>query len=168
MKLGALLHVGCGGAPIPEWADGKYDEVRLDVCEDHQPDILASMTDMGSIGPFDAIHSSHCLEHLMPHEVGIALNEFHRVLKPGGFAVVFVPDLEDARPTEDVLFDAPCGPVTGLDLMYGLRWTLPTHPYMAHRTGFTQATLSKALTDTGFKAVVQRMDNFNLMAIAVK
>ena len=79
-----------------------------------------------------------------------------------------MPDLEDARPTEDVLFTAPCGPVTGLDLMYGLRWMLPTHPYMAHHTGFTQATLTKALSDAGFKAVVQRMEHFNLMAIAVK
>lgn len=168
MTLGSLLHVGCGGEPIPEWADGKYKEIRLDLDPTHSPDIVASMTDMGEIGEFDAIHSSHCLEHLMPHEVGVALSEFHRVLKPKGFAVIFVPDLEDVRATNDVLFVAPCGPVAGLDLIYGLRSLLHVMPYMAHRTGFTQATLSMALTDAGFTAVVQRMDNYNLMAIAAK
>jgi SAM-dependent methyltransferase len=165
----SLLHVGCGGDSLPEWAQGKYKEVRLDISSDNQPDILASMTDMGEIGTYDAIHCSHALEHLMPHEVNVALKEFHRVLNPGGFAVVFVPDLEDVKATEDVLFVAPCGPITGLDLLYGLRSLLEVMPYMAHRTGFTSETLRKAFTDAGFGSVeVQRLDNYNLMAIAAK
>jgi ubiquinone/menaquinone biosynthesis C-methylase UbiE len=169
MSLGSLLHVGCGGEPMPEWAVGKYLEVRLDVSADHQPDILASMTDMGDIGEFDAIHCCHALEHLVPHEVALALSEFQRVLKPGGFALVFVPDLQGVKATEDVLFTAPCGPVAGLDLMYGLRRLLPTMPYMAHRTGFVQDTLSAAFKAAGFSRVVtQRLENYNLMAAAVK
>ena len=138
-----LLHVGCGGESAPEWAIGKYKEVRLDISPDNDPDILASMVDMGNIGTFDAIHCSHALEHLMPHEVDQAIKEFHRVLNPGGFAVVFVPDLQDVEATEDVLFEAPCGPIAGLDLMYGLRKLLPVMPYMAHRTGFVKETLEK-------------------------
>jgi len=169
MSLGSLLHVGCGGEPMPEWAVGKYQEVRLDVSEDHQPDVLASMTEMGDIGEFDAIHCSHALEHLVPHEVPTALGEFLRVLKPGGFAVVFVPDLQDVKATEDVLFTAPCGPVTGLDLLYGLRRLLPEMPYMAHRTGFVQDTLAAAFKSAGFSRVsTQRLENYNLMAVAIK
>jgi len=169
MSLGSLLHVGCGGEPMPEWAVGKYQEVRLDVSPDHQPDVLASMTEMGDIGGFDAIHCSHALEHLVPHEVPTALGEFLRVLKPGGFAVVFVPDLQDVKATEDVLFTAPCGPVTGLDLLYGLRRLLPEMPYMAHRTGFVQDTLAAAFKAAGFSRVsTQRLENYNLMAVAVK
>lgn len=164
-----LLHVGCGGESIPEWADGKYQEIRLDISEDHSPDIVASMVNMGDIGKYDAIHCSHALEHLVPHEAAIAAKEFHRVLNDGGFAVVFVPDLEDVKATEDVLFIAPCGPVTGLDLIYGLRSLLPVMPYMAHRTGFIQSTLKNTFIDAGFSSVVvERLDNYNLMCIAAK
>lgn len=169
MPMGSLLHVGCGGEPIPEWAQGHFDEVRLDIDDRHSPDIVASMTDMGDIGPFDAVYSSHSLEHLYPHDVDTALREFHRVLDDKGFAVIFVPDLEDVRPTEDVLLNAPCGPITGLDMIYGLRSLLPIQPHMAHHTGFTSDTLRAALERAGFSSVVvQRMENYNLMAIAAK
>ncbi len=84
MKEGLLLHVGCGGDPIPEWAVGRYKEVRLDISPNNQPDILASMADMGDIGTYDAIHCSHALEHLVPHEGDAALREFVRVLNLKG------------------------------------------------------------------------------------
>lgn len=169
MSQGLLLHVGCGGDPLPEWAAEKYAEIRLDISPDHNPHVCASMTDMGAIGEFDAIHCSHALEHLMPHEVPLALSEFHRALRPGGFAVIFVPDLEDVAATEDVLFTAPCGEVTGLDLLYGLRKLLPVMPHMAHRTGFVAGTIAAALHAAKFANVsVQRLENYNLMAIAVK
>ena len=167
--MGSLLHVGCGGEPIPDWAQGKYVEVRLDIDERHAPDIVASMTDMGDIGPFNVIYSSHSLEHLYPHDVDTALREFHRVLDDGGFAVILVPDLEDVRPTEDVILNAPCGPITGLDMIYGLRSALANQPHMAHRTGFTSDTLRAALERAGFSGVlVQRMNHYNLMAVASK
>lgn len=169
MEQGVLLHVGCGGAPIPEWADGRFSEVRLDVSEDNSPDIVASMTAMGDIGEFDAIHCSHALEHLHAYEVEKALAEFLRVLKPGGYAVIFVPDLEDVKATDEVLYTAPCGPMTGLDLIYGLRSLIEQMPYMAHKTGFTLETMTKALSKAGFsRCHVKRLENYNLMAVAIK
>jgi len=169
MDKGVLLHVGCGGAPIPEWADGHFSEVRLDVDDAHSPDVVASMTAMGDIGEFDAIHCCHSLEHLHPYEVDRALLEFKRVLKPGGYAVIIVPDLEDVQATEEVLYVAPCGPMTGLDLIYGYRPLLEQMPYMAHKTGFTAVTMTSALTKAGFSRYsVRRLDCYNLMAVAVK
>lgn len=169
MVKGSLLHVGCGGDPIPEWAQDKFNEVRFDISPDHNPDIVGCMVNMGSIGPFDAIHCSHALEHLMPYEVPVALKEFYRVLNPDGFAVVFVPDLEDVRATEEVLFNAPGGPITGLDLIYGLRKVLDQMPYMAHRTGFVSSTFEQAFRQAGFTRVtIKRLDNYNLMGIAAK
>lgn len=167
--MGSLLHVGCGYDSMPEWAIGKYAEVRLDISPETQPDIVASMVEMGEIGEYECINCSHALEHLSPHDVPVALSEFLRVLKPRGFAVIAVPDLEDVKATEEILFEAPCGPIAGLDLIYGYRKALPTQPYMAHRTGFTQRTLHEALMGAGFaNVVVQRMPHYNLLAIAAK
>jgi SAM-dependent methyltransferase len=169
MSMGSLLHVGCGGDSMPEWAVGKFNEVRLDICEDVRPDIVASMTDMGDIGQFDVLYCSHALEHLFPHDVQTALGEFRRVLKDGGFAIVFVPDLEDIKASEETLFDSPCGPISGMDLIYGKRDAVEIQPYMAHHTGFTAVTLQREFEQAGFGSVtVRRMPSYNLMAVASK
>ena len=39
---------------------------------------------------FDFLHSSHCLEHMA--DVDIALGNWIRVVKPGGFLIITVPD----------------------------------------------------------------------------
>lgn len=152
---------------MPEWAQGKYVETRLDISPDHAPDIVASMTDMGDIGGFDAVYCSHALEHLVPHEADQALREFRRVLKPGGVAIILVPDLEGVSATDEVLFEAPCGPVAGLDLIYGLRTLLHVMPHMAHRTGFVSETMMAAIERAGMTvASIQRLPHYNLLAVA--
>lgn len=167
-KSPSLLHVGCGGDPLPEWLN-KYHEIRLDIDEAHKPDVVADMRDLPDIGKFDLIYCSHALEHLSPHEVVPALEGFHRVLNDGGSVVLFVPDLEDVSATDDVLFNAPAGPITGLDLIYGYRKMLKDKPYMAHKTGFTAKTLHNALTEAGFKKVaVSRLSDYAMMGAAVK
>lgn len=164
----SLLHVGCGGSPLPEWLQG-YKETRLDISPDCKPDIVANMLDMGDIGTFDAILSIHSFEHLYPHEVKQALAEFRRVLNDGGVLMVFVPDLEGVHATEDVLFEAPCGSITGLDLIYGHRELIETMPYMAHHNGFTSKTLHDTLTNNGFsKVAVTRLSNYDMMGAAIK
>jgi len=165
---GVLLHVGCGSAPKPDTFE-QYEEVRLDISPQYQPDILASMIDMGDIGPFDALYSCHSLEHLYPHEVPVAAREFHRVLNEGGTAVVVVPDLEGVQPTEEPLYESKAGPVCGLDLFYGMARLIPGSPYMAHHSGFIASTLQAVLEEAGFaKVETRRLDNYNLMAMAVK
>lgn len=160
----SLLHVGCGGDPKPEWAT-EYTEIRLDIDGSHNPHIVASMTDMGEIGEFDAIYCAHALEHLTPADGDKALSEFIRVLKPGGFAMMLVPDLEDVKATDEVILQAPCGPITGLDMIYGLR----DMPFMAHQTGFVKATLDKVLKKAGFsKWSTSRLSNYNLIGVGVK
>lgn len=164
-----ILHVGCGGERLPAEVAGV--ETRLDISPDHSPDIVGSMTDMPMVpdGSFDGVYSSHSVEHLYPHEVTRALAEFHRVLAPGGAAIIIVPDLEDVKPTEDVLYDCPCGPMTGLDLIYGYRRLLADMPHMAHHTGFTRDTMKAALEAAGFAHIVtRRCSDYNLLAVAVK
>jgi SAM-dependent methyltransferase len=163
-----LLHAGCGRTAKPDWADA-YDEVRLDIDPEVQPDIVASLTDLGDIGPFDAAYLSHCLEHFYPHEVPQVLAELKRVLKPGGFLVVVVPDLQGIEPTEDVVYVSPGGPVCGLDMIYGGGRLIQMSRYMAHHCGFVRATLQEVMERAGFdRCSVERIGGFNLLAAAVR
>ena len=76
----------------PSWR-----EVRIDIDPDACPDIVGSITDMRADllnGSFDAIWSSHSIEHLRTDEVPAAMAEFRRILKSDGFALITCPDLE--------------------------------------------------------------------------
>ena len=153
---------------MPDYLN-RYEETRLDIDAQHQPDVLASITDMGDIGQYDALYCAHALEHLYPHECEQALAEFLRILKPGGAAVIFVPDLEDVTPDETVLFHSQAGDITGLDLIYGHRKQIKDNPHMAHKNGFVKKTLEKSLNNAGFKTVmVARHEHYNLSAVALK
>jgi len=172
-----VLHAGAGFAGLPPWlVEGEKDveEVRLDIDPVCEPDVVGSLTDLGDIGEFDRIYCSHCLEHLHSDEVQVALKEFYRVLKPGGSAVINVPDLEGVRPTKEVLYISVGGlPITGLDILFGYRGVTKAHPYMMHRTGFISETFQEELENAGFsKVTVRRMnqsyESYNLMGVVTK
>jgi tetratricopeptide (TPR) repeat protein len=161
------------------FGDRHWREIRLGPDPASQPDILASITDMRGVADesADAVHASHAIEHLFPHEVSLALREVHRVLKPDGFLVIQVPDLQEVArhvaegKLEDPLYMSPVGPIAPLDILYGHRPSLASAPaFTAPRTGFTAATLGVALVGAGFPAaVVQREpDAFRLTAIAFR
>ena len=166
----SVLHVGCG-APNAEtlhraFRGPEWREVRLDIDPGAQPDIVASMADMPEVesGTYDALYSSHNIEHLFAHEVPTALGEFARVLKPDGFALITCPDLQSiaalvARDKlEDTAYVSPAGPIAAIDMLYGLRSAVARGNFhMAHRTGFTAKTLGNALIANGFtRAIVER------------
>ncbi len=110
------------------------------------------------------MYSSHNIEHLYAHEVPVALREMHRVLKPTGFLLITLPDLQEvARHVaegrlDEALYMSPMGPIAPLDILFGHRPSLEKgNMFMAHRTGFTGGTLAAALIDVGFAAaIVQR------------
>ncbi len=161
---GTFLHIGCGpkheGADtLPHWAKGCI-ETRLDIDPDAKPDIVASMTDLGDIGPFDIVYSSHTLEHLYPHEVETALSEQYRVLRDGGGFMCVVPDLEGVLATEDIIYESFSGPICGLDMIYGKSSFIKNSRHMAHHCGFVSSTLRRAVEDAGFiKVTTTRMKN---------
>ncbi|PWW44451.1 class I SAM-dependent methyltransferase [Melaminivora alkalimesophila] len=179
-----LLHVGCGpqrknsttrGFDTDEW-----QELRLDIDESVQPDIIGSMTDMAAVpdGSVDAIFSSHNIEHLYAHEVPQALQEFLRVLKPEGFAVITCPDLQSVcalvaqgKLVQPAYHTALGLPIAPLDILYG--WRLPMaegNLHMAHRCGFTEKVLRDTLLGAGFGSVgtLSRPECFDLWAVASK
>lgn len=179
-----FLHVGCGpkrqdgttrGFASPEWR-----ELRLDIDASVAPDFVGTMTDMADVKDesVDALFSSHNIEHLFPHEVPLALAEFRRVVKPGGFVVITCPDLQSvcALVAEDKLTDAayvsPAGPIAPIDILYGHRDSMARgNTFMAHRCGFTKQVLTGTLQAAGFELVVPlRREHpfYDLWAIAAK
>lgn len=166
-----VLHIGAGGSGIPKPYFENFAPVTLDIEPRCQPDIVASMTDMSCIPDesFEAIYTAHTLEHVYPHEVRPCLWDMHRILKPGGVLLVVVPNLENVRATEDVLYMSPSGPITGLDMIYGHHKMVEESPFMAHKCGFIPSTLRGAIESIGFKDVsVTADDCFNLNALARK
>jgi SAM-dependent methyltransferase len=152
-----------------EWQRQGYKLTRLDIEPSTNPDILASMVDMGDIGTFEAIFCCHALEHLYPHEVPRALKEFYRVLEPGGCVIIFVPDLEDVAPTEDAITIWGTMKICGLHLYYGDAAQIEAYPYMAHHCGFVEKTLRGTLEKAGFSRVeTKRHPSFNLAATGHK
>lgn len=161
-----ILHVGCGKQPLPEFLPG-YQEVRMDIDPECNPDIVASLTDMGDIGEFDAIYGSHVLEHFYLHDARKVMSECHRVLRPNGYVIMIVPNLKNVQPTKEVVYDSPAGPVTGLDMFYGMDSMVERNPYMAHKTGFYPETLAEVFGM--FSHVrVKDLTNYNLMGLGVK
>ena len=175
-----VLHVGCGvhtPDKLHETFRGPgWREVRLDINPAVNPDVLASITDMREVASasFDALYSSHNLEHLHPHEVPLALAEFKRVIKPYGFALITVPDLQQvaefiaADKAEEPILMTNKGPIAPLDVLYGFRPFLANgNLFMAHNFGFTASTLRAALAEAGFRDyAVERDGEFNLWATA--
>jgi SAM-dependent methyltransferase len=164
-----VLSVGAGTQELIEWIGEGYKVITLDIEPRTNPDILGSMTNMGDIGPYDAVFCCHALEHLYPHEVTWAITEFYRVLKPGGKVVIMVPDLEDVRPNEDTLYLAGGIAVSGLHLYYGDPTQIEEFPYMAHHCGFVAETLQKAIGLAPFELIeTKRLPNYNLLGVGVK
>lgn len=176
-----FLHVGCGHSRKAQTTAGfrsdAWDEVRLDIDPSVAPDVVGTLTDMAAVATasVDAVFSSHNIEHLYPHEVPLALAEFKRVLKPGGFAVITCPDLQpvaaliaDDRLT-DTAYVSPAGPITPLDILFGHRASMQRgNLFMAHHCGFTRKVLAATLQAAGFGMVAARSrpEALDLWAVA--
>lgn len=174
-----LLHVGCGQTRrLPEvFQSNEWKEIRLDIDPAVEPHIVADVAYMSAVDSrtIDAVWSSHNLEHLETHAVPAALREMRRVLKPHGFLMLHMPDLETLAELivqgklETVMYESPAGPITPLDMLFGHGRSLSKgNHYMAHRTGFTQERLGRLLLEAGFsQARVLRGNSYDLWAVAV-
>lgn len=177
-----LLHVGCGPKSPHRlhavFRDPRvWDEVRLDLDPKVVPDIICSTVDMRRLvasASFDAVWSSHNLEHLFDHEVLLALAEFRRVLKPGGYLLLRCPDLLAIVETiarsglEHPAYMSPAGPIAPLDMLFGHRPSIAQgNRFMAHHTGFSDARLGRLLLEAGFaEALTKCASNYDLWAVA--
>ena len=181
ISLKRVLNAGSGSYAAhklhPVFAREVWQEIRLDVDPQAKPDVVSSITDMrSSVAPqsFDAIWSSHSLEHLYAHEVPLALAEFKRVLKPDGFALITSPDLEAVASLildhglDHVAYTSPAGPITPHDMLFGHSTSIARGQlYMAHKTGFTCASLGRRFIDAGFPIVLVKREGLALWALGL-
>lgn len=79
---GDVLDVGCGPDPIKLPPPARVTGWDI---PDGDAQYLASIPD----GKFDAVVSSHCLEHMV--DVPTSLKNWSRVLKEGGYMLIYVP-----------------------------------------------------------------------------
>ena len=172
-----LLHVGAGSSTpdkLPK-VFKDYHEVRLDIDPRCKPDIVSSMTRMKLVddNSVDAIWCSHALEHLANHEVQPTLREWRRVLKDDGFALMTMPDLQQAAKMiadgrlMETIYESPVGPITPLDIVFGHSSSIETGKVnMQHRTGFTLKRLKSELEDAKFMTCEVWRVKINLWPIA--
>ena len=79
------LHLGCGPTKLEGW-------VNIDFDPDLNPDVVADVRNLPyEEDSVEEIYASHLLEHFGYEEP--VLEEWHRVLKPGGNITVIVPDV---------------------------------------------------------------------------
>jgi SAM-dependent methyltransferase len=174
-----VLNAGSGpirlGALHEGFRSSNWTEVRLDIDVRTAPDIVASVTDLRGVvadASFDAVWSSHSVEHLHAHEVVPAFSEFRRVLKVDGFALVTCPNLGVIAElitrfgTEAIIYHSAAGPIKALDMLYGHGRSIADGRYaMAHNTGFTAERLGQVAIDAGFtEARVFDGPNYDLWA----
>jgi hypothetical protein len=176
-----VLNVGGNSKAIPlPPAYAGFEHLLLDIDPRGTPDILCDARELTSLEAvqFDAVYCSHNLEHYYRHEVPRVLAGFLHVLKEGGFVQIRVPDVaevmriavERGLDLEDILYQAPAGPIMVLDVLYGYSVEIERsgQDFFAHKTGFTAKSLLNALRNAGFSLVYHKRGHLELDAVAFK
>lgn len=86
--VGDGIDIGAGPDPLTQYYEffPLMKSCRMWDLPDGDAELMASVAD----NSLDFVHSSHCLEHM--RNVDVALENWVRILKPGGHLVCIVPD----------------------------------------------------------------------------
>lgn len=109
---------------------------------------------------FDAVYCSHQLKNHSLQEGGQILKGIRRLLKPGGFVHLKVPDVtvlmhqmvKSGHDLEDVAYISPVGPISYHDVFWGLSTarSAPGNSSAGHKSGYSRKVLDRVLSDNGF------------------
>ena len=176
-----VLNVGGGSKSIalpPQYA--AFEHLLLDIDPKGEPDIVCDARLLSGLpaAQFGAVYCAHNLEHYYRHDVPRVLAGILHVMKDGGFVQIRVPDLTELMrvtvsqglDVDDVLYTSPAGPVMVLDVLYGHSPTIERsgEEFFAHKTGFTQKSLSDAVARGGFSSMFCMTGNLEINLIAFK
>jgi predicted SAM-dependent methyltransferase len=136
------LHLGCGAREIPNFVHiDIMDAAHVDIC--HKVDNLPFPDNTASL-----IYVSHVLEHFGRFEVEGVLQEWRRVLVPGGVLRLAVPDFAAV-----VEMYSTEGLNDGLSGLMGLVCGGQRNPYDFHKIIFDEPFLTHLLHKVGFSEV---------------
>lgn len=147
------LNVGCGGKFVEGWIG--VDVVPRPAARIVAPAHAIPLPD----GCAAAIMAIHVFEHFYRWECDTVLDEWHRLLKPGGKLIMEMPDLEkfcqnivDGRTGKHV-------DQLGLWGMYGDPTT--KDPAMTHRWAWCFKSIKPLLEEHGFRDCVEEETQFH-------
>lgn len=164
-KTKRALDIGCGyinrAEQFPE-----HELIRYDINEECKPDYRGDFKILPfASNEFDLIFASHVLEHIHRKEQPEVLKEWLRVLKPGGDAVIVVPNImwslekiqKDPKLESDDLWKS-------LNVLYGAQ----ENEFDFHYNGFWQDRLESLLLMEGLEIKSTEFTGFNLIVKAKK
>lgn len=149
------LNIGCGGRRLPGYTG-------VDVIQRPAVDIIAPANKIPlPDGSVDEIMSIHCVEHIFPWDLPDTLNEWFRLLKPGGSLVVELPDI--IKSCKNLIDGVMKGGKHPNQLSY---WAIfgddrLKDPYMMHKYGYHFGTLAPLVKEAGFVKPVERATVFH-------
>ncbi len=160
----------------------RFQQEALDIDPRTKAAIICDARELTTLPPaaYDAIYCSHNLEHYFAHDVPRVLKGFLHLLKPHGFAELWVPDMqavmkhvaEKGLDIDDVLYTAHCGPILVKDVMYGYGKEIAEsgQDFYAHKTGFSERSLLARVKEAGFAHAIpiQRGAGFEVGVLAFK
>ena len=141
--MGLYLNVGSGQRPFHK------PFINVDVQAKWNPDIVASGDSLPMLKDesVEMVVLHHVLEHFGCGEADGLLKECRRVLRPGGSLLVFVPNMaalmdmwQEYRITDQVYMTNVYGAYMGDEAD-------------RHKWGYTFATLSRLLTNHGYRPI---------------
>jgi hypothetical protein len=176
-----VLNVGGGASKIVSPVYEGWTQEILDIDPGVNPDICCDINDVRSQVPeqsYDAVYSSHCLEHVYRHEVQGVLSNFLYLLVAGGFVEIHVPNLRHliqeicnrGMDITDTYYRTGDGtPISFHDVLYGWGKAMSNgNLYYSHKCGFTPYSLKEQLELSGFVNIQVCENGSNLSALAFK
>lgn len=162
--------------PVPQHYQG-WNHLLLDIDKSNNPDIHCDARNLTGLDPdrFDAIYCSHTLEHFYRHDVPKVLSGFKHIVKKDGFVEIAVPDIlalmkvvvRHNLDMEQVLYQAPIGPVKVCDVIYGYGPQIEQsgEDFFAHKHGFSPTSLDTYLKNAGFRYVFCKTGNLEIQVL---
>ncbi|MEH6824336.1 MAG: methyltransferase domain-containing protein [Motiliproteus sp.] len=134
------LHLGCGNRYIPGF-------VHIDAIDYPHIDHVETIDNLSFLGDdsVDLIYTCHVLEHFKRRDVVRVLQEWNRVLKPGGVLRISVPDFASLCKVYERYGK--------LELVIGALFGRQDYLYNIHYNVFDYPELTKTLEQSGFHRV---------------
>ena len=137
------LHLGCGKRYLEGF-------IHVDIAEFQHIDYQLPVDDLSTFesNQADEIYASHVLEYFDRNDVINVLDEWRRVLKPGGILRLAVPNFPKLIEVYQLSNDLSSiiGPLYG-------KWDIGNQEFIYHKTVYDKNSLNNILADVGFKDI---------------